>query len=430
MKMGCGMNILCLIILIALITFNWACDSNNRSAVPIYSDVYYVSTDGNDNNLGTIDSPWATWQKAFAMADFGDTVYIRGGVYYAQKNRENGVRVANKNGTKSNPICIFNYPEENPILDCSTIHVASPSNGVLFYDCSFYHLKGLTVTGLDQHSQEDGSNGFAFERGGPYTIERCVSHGNEGVGFFGYAVDTIYLIQCDSYDNFDMFNEGYSGGQADGYVFCYGSKISYTYYQGCRSWYNSDDGYDCWENEGTVIFNECWAFNNGRGDGDGCGFKLGKTVQKPLLKPQRILKNCLAFDNRYIGFNQNGGNVGMELYNNISYNNSRIGFDMGQFNNIIIVRNNISYKDEKIGYFITANNDHNSWNASTGVTITDDDFVSLDSTGVSGKRQPNGDLPKLDFLKLQKGSDLINAGADVGLPYVGITSDLGPYEIE
>ena len=46
--------------------------------------VYYVSPDtliANDNNPGTFDQPWRTWQKAFSEAQPGDTVYFRGGVY-------------------------------------------------------------------------------------------------------------------------------------------------------------------------------------------------------------------------------------------------------------------------------------------------------------------------------------------------------------
>ena len=47
--------------------------------------VYFVPVDGDDNNPGTYTQPWATWNKAFATADAGDTVYFRGGVYYSMK---------------------------------------------------------------------------------------------------------------------------------------------------------------------------------------------------------------------------------------------------------------------------------------------------------------------------------------------------------
>lgn len=59
--------------------------------------------------------------------------------------------------------------------------------------------------------------------------------------------------------------------------------------------------------------------------------------------------------------------------------------------------------------------DHNSWNGA--VTITSDDFVSLDTTLLDNARV-NYYLPKTTFGTLAASSDAINAGVDVGLPYI------------
>lgn len=42
---------------------------------------YYVATDGNNANSGSIDAPWATLQHAADVAAAGDTVLVRRGVY-------------------------------------------------------------------------------------------------------------------------------------------------------------------------------------------------------------------------------------------------------------------------------------------------------------------------------------------------------------
>jgi hypothetical protein len=422
------MKIFYLVILGSLL---WLCNSKKDDIEPGQKaeTFRFVAVTGNDNDPGTFEHPWATWQKAFSMAEPGDTVYIRGGIYYADAGDEYGVFISGKKGTHRNPVCIFNYPGERPVLDCSTITSARANVGIMFDRCTYYHLKGLTVTGISQHAWDIGSCGFEFDNGGTYEVENCNAHNNEGSGFQGYNVDSIYLINCDSYNNYDLATTGYSGGQADGFVFCYTARTSFTCFKGCRSWYNSDDGFDCWENEGIVVFDNCWAFNNGRGEGDGSGFKLGQTIEQPQEVPQRILTNCLAFKNRFIGFNQNDGNTGMIFYNNFAYDNDGIGYDIGQFTNEMIVRNNISYKNGSTDYFSPlAINDHNSWNPSTNIVVTDLDFMSIDSTGVSGKRQSNGDLPVLSFLRLAEGSDLINAGINIGLPFAGTAPDLGPYE--
>jgi len=391
---------------------------------------YYISTVGNDNNPGTIERPWATWQKGFFMAGAGDTIFIRGGRYYANTMDPYGVYIKNKKGTKSKPIHIFNFPSEVPVLDCSTIRITKESNiGIRINNSSYIHLKGLAVTNVSQHSKNTEPCGFMIEHGGVFKIENCVANNIEGAGFQGYQVDTVEVINCDSYNNYDVSTSGYKGGQADGFVFCYGLRHSYTFFKGCRAWYNSDDGYDCWKNEGVVIFDHCWAFNNGRGNGDGGGFKLGGTEQPPMKNPQRILKNCLAFNNRFIGFNQNDGNVGMIFYNNTAYNNDDTGYSIGQFNIKLIVKNNISFKNGGRDYFsLNAENNHNSWNKTMDLNVKIEDFMSLDTTGVSGKRQRNADLPDINFLRLSKNSDLIDKGVDVGILYNGKNPDLGSFE--
>jgi hypothetical protein len=405
----------------------------NDYPVPVIIEkaLYYVATNGNDKNPGTYDQPWATWQKAFTRALAGDTVYIRGGIYYADNADEYGVYAFRKAGTNSYPICIFNYPGESPVLDCSSITRSADITGIYLYQCNYFHLKGLTVQGVRQPVQNANSNGFSIENSTGDKFEKCISRMNGGSGFSAYKSDSVYYINCDSYDNFDQLTAGYSGGQADGFVVCFASSKAYTYFKGCRSWYNSDDGYDCWHNEGIVVFEKCWSFNNGRGDGDGCGFKLGETESQPLGVPQRILTNCLAFKNRFIAFNQNEGNVKMTLYNNIAYDNDQTGYDLSLYQNVITVKNNISYKNSSKGDFAkSVIHDHNSWDASPSVSVSDADFISIDSSGVSGPRKPDGSLPGISFLKLAAGSDLINAGTDVGLPFLGIAPDLGPFEKE
>lgn len=42
---------------------------------------YYVAVDGSDSNPGTIDQPFATLQQAIDLAEPGELVYVRGGIY-------------------------------------------------------------------------------------------------------------------------------------------------------------------------------------------------------------------------------------------------------------------------------------------------------------------------------------------------------------
>lgn len=70
---------------------------------------------------------------------------------------------------------------------------------------------------------------------------------------------------------------------------------------------------------------------------------------------------------------------------------------------------------------------NNSWDL-TDITASADDFVSLDVALAKAPRRDDGSLPDNGFARLRQGSDLIDKGADVGLPYAGIAPDLGAYE--
>jgi len=72
-------------------TFQWNCyardTGNNSGFAPenytftVGRDVYYVATNGNDANPGTLAKPFRTIQRAADIAFSGDTIYIRSGVY-------------------------------------------------------------------------------------------------------------------------------------------------------------------------------------------------------------------------------------------------------------------------------------------------------------------------------------------------------------
>ena len=50
-------------------------------AAESFAATYYVGTNGKDTNNGSMSTPWATLNRANAVAVSGDTIYVRGGVY-------------------------------------------------------------------------------------------------------------------------------------------------------------------------------------------------------------------------------------------------------------------------------------------------------------------------------------------------------------
>ena len=92
--------------------------------------------------------------------------------------------------------------------------------------------------------------------------------------------------------------------------------------------------------------------------------------------------------------------------------------------------NNIAYDNigSSAALGVLTNVDHNSWDS--GVTVNNTDFVSLDATQLGAPRKADGSLPDLTFGHLASCSDLINAGTNVGLPYLGSAPDIGVFEYE
>lgn len=131
----------------------------------------------------------------------------------------------------------------------------------------------------------------------------------------------------DAWDNADGFGITGSGNNANNITF-----------QGCRAWLNCDDGWDNIFTNGVRTWLGCWGYSNGyyqragmatpRPAGNGNAFKLGSTGVDALnISTQRVLKNCLAFNNRANGYDQNGTpTTGMTLYNCTAYGNAAYGF--------------------------------------------------------------------------------------------------------
>ena len=402
----------------------------------ILANIYYVSPIGNDNDSGTYTQPWTTWQKGFNKAVAGDTVYIRGGVYYTGGVNDGGsyfgVIAQKKNGTAEKMINIWAYQDEIPIMDCSNMIQDAFKAGIYLNKCNFWYLRGLHVRNLKQNESGNHTPGMYFRDVNHCKFELLKSYSNGWVGIElqrvteSMVTDNLFL-NCDAFDNYDPYTDP-PGGDADGLQICdVVNKDDINTFIGCRAWGNADDGYDFWRNEGVVVLDSCWAFLNGSDKGDGNGFKLGRTDSVSNAIPHRIMRNCIAYGNRRYGFDENGAKVAMVIYNNISYKNGGRGYYFYLDNAPLVLRNNISFGNTQPDLFNSnVTHDHNSWN--DAVFVTDDDFVSIHPFGLDLGRQADGSLPNIDFLKLETESDLIDAGTYVGLPFVGEAPDLGPFE--
>ncbi len=376
----------------------------------------FVSPFGNDEFPGTLDSSFQTIPRAVALIQPGGTIYVRGGVYHIDST----IKITTF-GSANAMLHLLAYPGEQPVLDCSSESVSGTNRGVLLSG-SYWQIKGIVI-------QRAGDNGM-YITGSNNTIEQCAFEGNADTGLqLNSGASYNQIINCDSFNNKDP-----KQGNADGFSAKLAVGTGNAFY-GCRSWQNSDDGWDGYlrgANGVTTTIENCWSFMNGYlsdgtpGAGNGNGFKMGGS-DSANLEHNAILRRCVAFDNLANGFDQNHDRGSMTLYNCSAYRNAT-NYSLAEIidsGRTMVLTNCLS-----LGFYgsiaLFAVQTTNSW--ISPFAVSDADFASLDTTGVRGPRKTDGSLPDVAFLHLAKGSGLIDKGANVGLSFNGAAPDLGAFE--
>ena len=411
-------------------------------AVQAFGAVYYVATDGKDDNAGSKDKPFATLNKANSVVAAGDTVWIRGGVYdlhdtvfFARYKMTAAILLTASGESDDKRIHYLAYPGERPILDAANLPVAlgeehsdgTPEGAMytspIVISAKFLHLKGIEVRNTPMvHNSNSGVFLYASKH---IFLEQMESHHNAGPGFF--ANDGAddggghIFLNCDAHDNYDPTGWQGDGENADGFGAHYQKpgQGDTTRFIGCRAWWNSDDGFDFINQEFPVVLENCYAMGNGYSDygrgnpknGNGYGIKMG---QSTYGTGHHIIKQCVAWKNKSSGFYANYTNAGSQWLNNTSYMNEDRAYSMASTlyaedgktrlaevasltgDNAHIMKNNIAFpnKNSQIGtcwekissqdidhYVDCPAGENNTWNLN--LDLTEDDFASLDDPSMT-----------------------------------------------
>lgn len=424
---------------------------------------YYASPDGLGNGT-TYATPCSFSAGLNYLRQAGDTLYLLGGQY----NLGN-TKITDKNGTANQYIVISGYPGEKAILDFRT--TAYGTRGLqIANSCTYLHINYLTL-------RYSGKNNL-YNEGNYCLFENLDIYGSADTGCQMKVGGNNIIKNVDSHDNFDYELDKSGnltacdfGGNADGFADKQHSGAP-NHYIGCRSWNNSDDGWDFFQRvtTGETIIEHCVCYKNGPAYydmrnhpryqtdkawfdqfangkdvtdadgnsvrvtlakypnmGNGNGFKLGGGSTNHNV----LVHHCLSVANTVKGFDQNSDAGAVRLYNNTAYlNNSDYSF-YNPNGCSLDIQNCISFQSKNRNTFdnqIVKINKYNSW--SSGFSVSATDFLSLDTTEITRPRQADGSLSEGTLLHLASGSSLIDAGADVGLPYTGDAPDLGCYETD
>ncbi|HVZ89034.1 MAG TPA: right-handed parallel beta-helix repeat-containing protein, partial [Polyangia bacterium] len=456
------------------------------------ANTWYVAPTGSDSNAGTMAAPFASWGRAQTAAAAGDTVYFRGGTYTitSASNTCNGSTTAtvdaivlSKSGTAGNMINYWAYPGETPVFDFSGITDTSKYNcrhSSVRVEGDYLYLKGLELKGTLQLNSDNHESWCVYVYGGSNNkFEQLNAHHNMGPGFFIQEGGNNTFLNCDSHENEDTLTSNGDGQSADGFG-CHPTRSgdSGNVFNGCRAWWNSDDGWDFINSAAACTVENSWAWWQGYkpdqlsgsspvalSAGNGNGFKGGgygdPQTNVPATPPQHVLQFDVSVGNKASGFYANHGPVNAIFYNNTSYDNGAdfdmLGLSGTTVTSVGMLRNNLAFGKTLTSEFNNGgpiSDMFNSWDSSLGVTVSAADFQSTSFAapsscpatyspggtvcvpptnttafgGMASARQADGSLPVLTFLHLAAGSDLIDKGTNVGFPYVGKAPDLGAFE--
>ncbi len=390
---------------------------------------YYVAPDGSDAAAGTRDAPFATIKKAAELAGPGQLVYLRGGTYSAVTKIS-----LTKSGTASAPIRIRAYPGERPVLDLSA--TAGTSQDAISISGNFYHIHGLEIVGAAHNSVKISGN--------DNRIENCVSRAARNTGFHitGGSAGTTFparnlFLNCDSIRSFDAP----IGGNADGFSAKWNLGPG-NVFRGCRAIENSDDGWDLWMGDGSVLIEDCWAIRSGINvwgsatfDGNGQGFKLGGNN---VGAPHRLVR-CLAWGNKSYGVDQNNNPTGLTVDQTVCWDNAGGAINLNHVGVTLVgnhtVRNNVAIAGSGRSTVSIGGSapmvQRNSWQLFTGAGVaTLADFRESDGSATMAEaRREDGALPESWFMRPVAGGRLVDAGVLIsGDPREGALPDLGARE--
>ncbi len=457
---------------------------------PAARNTYYISPDGNDNTGdGSEAKPWYNIAVAYAAAQAGDHIICRGGTYKINKYGTDGkltIRM-NKIGTEERPIVIRCADGEKPVfdfeqqlIDCNRKPANVGDRGILL--SGDYHI----IFGI--HIMHAADNAIKLE-GNHNRIERCEFSYNLDSGIqlgFGHNFSDAHpgissndgsycayndIIDCDSHHNCDC--DANYGSDADGFA-CKMHNGKGNRFIRCRAWRNSDDAWDLYETDYSVILAECWAWKSGEASdhlwvkdyldtsasfsGNGNGIKLGGNGTGGSSKGVHYVFNSIAF-----GCNKSGSTKGFDCN---SHKDGHVlvgclGFDSGYdfmfesggsdaktyyYNNVCLGKQEICVGTDDYNALTTAMS-KNGWTHHLTTGASADHFVSLDEDDALLPRDINGGLPRrFGRLNADPENPLVDAGNamldDVDnvwtalvtdFPFLkrtvtGTARDLGPYE--
>ena len=465
--------ILCILILMLL-----GAPCRALPAASLDGAIYYVAvnepgaSDGNNGLSSTYqggqDGPWLTIQRAANTMMAGDTTYVRAGTYY-----ESGIIFAHS-GVPGAPITLANYQSEEVVIDGSQSTDGYPGIWIV-EGRGHYVIQGFTIHNVDVSGiATDANTTELFQN---ITIRDCILHDNGWSGIDLAAVDGFVVDNVHAYNNayygLDITGSAdgtlsaangvvrnssfynHTGDEGHGLAINQGHDITVSY---SVAHHNTIHGFDVsdWPKYGElscdITFERNFSYDNGV-----AGFAVNSDSHHVVYRNNVAWKNGAAWAGHGVasGFWCYEGCWHVAWVNNVSLENSDAGFwvedQLGIYgtpgDNLLVFKNNIAYNNDPRGYaaalVIMGDNTwqviatHNDWSVLPGYEVAViNQGAEYTPEAINNGAFQTGNIsvdpqfvdPTGPDVHLQPGSPCIDAGVDVGLPYLGLAPDMGAFE--
>ena len=258
-------------------------------------NTYYVATNGNDANPGTLDQPWKTIQKAANTMVAGDTVNIRNGTYREEVDLTGSTGVEGKSGNATQGyISYIGESRDGVIIDGTGLPWGSGfMSGVIGRGArvvNYIFISNMTI----QNFVADGVEFYADKNDGTYPRA---------------ASNNIILDNLKVHDN-----------AMGGIMFCGGEDPNAAYNIVVRN---------------SEVFNNHGAHHGIKFSGDPRQIINGDHIH------DSIIENNLVYNNDQLGIHNSSGNYNIIIRNNIVHDNGRQGIAGNQVWDSIYANNTV-----------------------------------------------------------------------------------------
>lgn len=376
---------------------------------------YFVAPNGSDEYKGNKAHPFATINHAASVAQAGDTVYFRQGIYHVSESfpdprdkRYNIICHFTRSGREDAPIVFSGYKSERAVFDMSAVRPDHRRVVAFLLSADYLVFRQLEIVGVqvtfEGHTQ---SECIRFYHANHCVIDDCSFHDGMAIGIYMIAGSDNLILNCDAYNNYDSVSDRGYGGNVDGFgAHLNSAKYTGNVFRGCRAWWNSDDGFDLINCLAPVVIEDCIAFYNGYRPGtltragDGTGFKAGgfgmktnsKMVRRVEEVPCHVVRRCIAYKNKNKGIYANHHLGGLLFEDNISIANPR--------NYSMVCRKSAEENVDVPGYGHVLRNNISIHPSKEGDDYTDYDKEKCSMEGnVTEKTMEKGKTPYFDMSK-------------------------------